>query len=513
MTPATAAVAGTATLTTTAGTTATVAWPRSSIVLSHSADQHDADTFAHAGAHDLHSPHSGTALATQLHHAAHSVQLHARSQTQTTLLSAYVPHHLQSHSVDQQPYEAAAQRTAVSSPVHASGALPYRTASIHQLSHQQSSAVSVAQPSVTVNDDITVAVQQQPWDMDTITPLPQHADNTQESSIAGSPRMHATNSSSLAALCPAPSQQLQLPRGTPSQASRTLSHMYSPTAAAAAQAAEQLADERLLAVSRHSSVCSEGAAPIHSRVTSCVTSSNGYDSDVQITRCINVGKDAVGREQVNQYVFDEALETELGTGSFASVKRVIDTRSNAYVAMKLMSKTQLRRRKGFGRTRTRTLTPSRTNSLLPPSSGQPLGSTTAVDHWENVKREIAIMKRLRHAYIVRLLEVLDDEAVDTLYLVLEYCEHGSCLKGDTNTHPLPLHSAKKYFMQALLAVEYCNTQAHPCAPVACSTTCVHARYACVLPVTVSLSHAELLLVDASLFTDSTYQSRDTSRYQ
>jgi serine/threonine protein kinase len=38
------------------------------------------------------------------------------------------------------------------------------------------------------------------------------------------------------------------------------------------------------------------------------------------------------------------------------------------------------------------------------------------DHWENVLREIAIMKKLHHPYIVKLVEVIDDDAKDKLYL-------------------------------------------------------------------------------------------------
>ena len=40
---------------------------------------------------------------------------------------------------------------------------------------------------------------------------------------------------------------------------------------------------------------------------------------------------------------------------------------------------------------------------------------------QNVMREIAIMKKLDHPYLVRLHEVMDDEENEKLYMVMDYC--------------------------------------------------------------------------------------------
>lgn len=48
----------------------------------------------------------------------------------------------------------------------------------------------------------------------------------------------------------------------------------------------------------------------------------------------------------------------------------------------------------------------------------------ALPHETKIRREIAILKRCRHKYVVKLREVLDDVALYKIYLVLEYMEKG-----------------------------------------------------------------------------------------
>ena len=55
---------------------------------------------------------------------------------------------------------------------------------------------------------------------------------------------------------------------------------------------------------------------------------------------------------------------------------------------------------------------------------------------EEVKAEIAIMKKLNHPHVLRLFEVMDDPNVNILYLVLEYMKKGDLkhmLQGDNNS--------------------------------------------------------------------------------
>ncbi len=44
---------------------------------------------------------------------------------------------------------------------------------------------------------------------------------------------------------------------------------------------------------------------------------------------------------------------------------------------------------------------------------------------ENVRTEIAIMKRLEHPNVVRLNEIIDDPKADKLYIIMEYLKNGS----------------------------------------------------------------------------------------
>ena len=47
--------------------------------------------------------------------------------------------------------------------------------------------------------------------------------------------------------------------------------------------------------------------------------------------------------------------------------------------------------------------------------------------YDNIEREIAVMKRLRHPNLVRLYEVIDSVESDRLHMVLEYVSLGEIL--------------------------------------------------------------------------------------
>ena len=46
----------------------------------------------------------------------------------------------------------------------------------------------------------------------------------------------------------------------------------------------------------------------------------------------------------------------------------------------------------------------------------------------DIEKEIAIMKKLNHPHIVNLIEVLDDPAVDKLYIIMDYIKNGPLSK-------------------------------------------------------------------------------------
>ncbi|CAM9312051.1 unnamed protein product, partial [Ectocarpus fasciculatus] len=99
---------------------------------------------------------------------------------------------------------------------------------------------------------------------------------------------------------------------------------------------------------------------------------------------------------VNNYIL---LDT-LGTGSYGEVKLSKDRNTDKLFAVKIFSKDFLKKKKQ--------------------------GKTTET-YEEDIRREIAIMKKLLHPNVLRLFEVLDDPKVNKMYLVLEYMKRGDLL--------------------------------------------------------------------------------------
>lgn len=52
------------------------------------------------------------------------------------------------------------------------------------------------------------------------------------------------------------------------------------------------------------------------------------------------------------------------------------------------------------------------------------------DALDDVSREIAIMKKLKHENLISLLEVIDDKANDKLYMIIEFAANGPVLDWD-----------------------------------------------------------------------------------
>ncbi|KAL8396984.1 hypothetical protein RB594_003903 [Gaeumannomyces avenae] len=115
---------------------------------------------------------------------------------------------------------------------------------------------------------------------------------------------------------------------------------------------------------------------------------------VRETSTATVDRDfTTGRKHINQY---EVME-EIGRGQHGKVKRARNTHTGETVAIKIIPRYSKKRR---------------------------LGKVTAEDPQRNTKREIAILKKIRHANVVALLEVIDDPELEKIYMVLEHVEHG-----------------------------------------------------------------------------------------
>ncbi|XP_038549575.1 calcium/calmodulin-dependent protein kinase kinase 1b [Micropterus salmoides] len=142
--------------------------------------------------------------------------------------------------------------------------------------------------------------------------------------------------------------------------------------------------------------------------------------------------------QLNQY----KLNKEIGKGSYGVVKLAYNEDSEQYYAMKVVSKKRLMRLCGFPR-------------RLPPqgSNSQQDAFPKAMLPLERVYKEIAILKKLDHPNVVKLVEVLDDPAEDGLHMAFELMEKGPVMEVPTDD-PLTEEQARFYFRDVVLGIEY-----------------------------------------------------------
>lgn len=119
---------------------------------------------------------------------------------------------------------------------------------------------------------------------------------------------------------------------------------------------------------------------------------------------------------VNNYI----LLDNIGSGSYGEVRLCKDRTSDKLFAIKIISKDFLKKKKAGKNSET---------------------------YFEDIKREIAIMKQLNHPNVLRLFEVLDDPNVNKMYLVLEYMKMGDLVnvlknrEEDTNANTAEVSAA------------------------------------------------------------------------
>jgi [calcium/calmodulin-dependent protein kinase] kinase len=99
---------------------------------------------------------------------------------------------------------------------------------------------------------------------------------------------------------------------------------------------------------------------------------------------------------VNNYILLDVL----GVGSYGEVRMCKDRTTDQLYAIKIFSKDMLKKKKN---------------------------GNTVETYFEDIRREIAIMKKLLHPNVLRLFEVLDDPNVNKMYLVLEYMKKGDLI--------------------------------------------------------------------------------------
>lgn len=158
------------------------------------------------------------------------------------------------------------------------------------------------------------------------------------------------------------------------------------------------------------------------------TLSEPLDVPVTETKYLSLSKLETGDKCVNgKYM----LEREIGHGSFGDVWQVLDLSTKRQFAMKT-----LHRQGHAGSAFTR------------------IQIDTSVS---DVIGEIAIMKKLRNDYVVKLLEVIDDPKAHKLYLIQELME-GPLLPDTLHSAPLAPIMCRRYFRDIVRGVHYLHAQ-------------------------------------------------------
>ncbi|VDK74944.1 unnamed protein product [Onchocerca ochengi] len=144
-------------------------------------------------------------------------------------------------------------------------------------------------------------------------------------------------------------------------------------------------------------------------------------------------------KQLHQY----RLMQEIGQGSYGIVKLAYNEKDKNLYALKVVDKMKLLKNFAFFRP-----PPTRRNSIC---------SSLRQDPLQAIQREIAILKKLNHPNIVKLVEVLNDPDDKYFYMVFELLENGPVLEIPTD-NPLDEKTAWTYFRDTIRGLEYLHHQ-------------------------------------------------------
>ncbi|CAA0809099.1 CBL-interacting serine/threonine-protein kinase 8 [Striga hermonthica] len=112
----------------------------------------------------------------------------------------------------------------------------------------------------------------------------------------------------------------------------------------------------------------------------------------------------------------------IGEGTFAKVKFAQNTETGESVAMKVLDRSTIIKHKMV----------------------------------DQIKREISIMKRVRHPYIVRLHEVIASRT--KIYIILEFITGGELFDKIVHHGRLSESESRRYFQQLIDGVDYCHSK-------------------------------------------------------
>ncbi|SMN19068.1 similar to Saccharomyces cerevisiae YGL179C TOS3 Protein kinase, related to and functionally redundant with Elm1p and Sak1p for the phosphorylation and activation of Snf1p [Maudiozyma saulgeensis] len=159
---------------------------------------------------------------------------------------------------------------------------------------------------------------------------------------------------------------------------------------------------------------------------------------VKETNRISLTYDPISKRKVlNTY----EIIKELGHGQHGKVKLAKDLVTGRLVAIKIVDRHEKRSR----------MVPKLFKKII---------------ENDKIKKEIAIMKKLHHKHVVKLIEVLDDLKSRKIYLVIEYCSKGEikwckddCLEMEATGPPVQdFQSIRSFTRGVILGLEYLHYQ-------------------------------------------------------
>ena len=159
--------------------------------------------------------------------------------------------------------------------------------------------------------------------------------------------------------------------------------------------------------------------------------SNTNNFDICYINNINKNKSFANLNYNTFERLQESIETKgnyivgktLGEGAFGHVKLGLHTLTNEKVAIKILDKTRMKEEE---------------------------------DDYHRVKKEIDILKKMKHRHIIQLYEII--ESKDKIYLVLEYCEGKELFDYIVDNQKLIEYEACRIFQQLINGVEYLHVQ-------------------------------------------------------
>ena len=131
------------------------------------------------------------------------------------------------------------------------------------------------------------------------------------------------------------------------------------------------------------------------------------------------------------------LGEKLGKGAYAKVKKCKTVETEEVFAVKIFKVSLLKRRRMW--------------------DSQVSGFKTAFD---DVIREIAIMRQLRHPNVMNMYDVIDDVNANKLYMIMDFCDKGAIMQTENMPYAkgLDLDDCKRWFADSAVGLEYLHFQ-------------------------------------------------------